>query len=175
MKTIIMISHLLLVSFLYLSCNDEDNNKNLDVNELKNEWVLQRTIDKQTGDIDSIKKGATGVLTFHGENCVMVDGPYNIGAGKFELNGNNLSISIILRTQYDSDSFYTDCGFIHPVILDDIFFNNLNGSYSIKGDKLTINSEGDFDLEFYKADLKFIFNCFEAKPGILIDSIPENK
>lgn len=176
MKAIALKLSIVIVLFALIKC-EKDNSKFLDINELKASWELERVIEKQTGKIDTLYSRYRISLTFHSENCVSIIGPCKSGPGKFEINENYITISTIALTDPDSDYYEKYCriNFYNTLDFDEIFFNNLNGNYSINGNKLTIISDGDYNLEFTKSSWDLSFACFNEDTEMLIDTIPDNK
>jgi hypothetical protein len=176
MKSVIRYFCPILATMFIISCNkDSETTKHLDINELQSRWVLDRIIHKETGYVDSLI--GIGTLHFHDSNCVSIKGQCRIAPGKFILNGNDVTISILSIMKPDQEYYERYCASnrYNSPRYDSIFFNNLNGNYKIVEDKLIISSNNGFNMEFKKSNLDYSFSCFDEEKDLVIDSVPKNR
>ncbi len=138
--------------FIIISCEKENNEiNNLDLNELKTTWILDKFIDKATNKSDTLPENYSAGFTFHGKDCITVIGPCNSGPGKYEISGNKITIIKLAMTE-------RGCNILG---YEEQFTNNLSGYYSILNDTLTIISDLNTDLVLFRADSTEIYDCYD--------------
>lgn len=145
------IFYLSIIIFLYCSCDKDSEIKTLDTKDLLYSWELDYFINKATGETDNLPDTYSAGITFHGEDCINVSGPCNSGPGKYELNGNKLKVTKIAMTE-------RGCNILG---YETLFTSNLSGIYNINGDKLTIDSDNDYNLVLSRIDSKKVYDCYD--------------
>lgn len=143
---------ILILTLLIISCDkDSDNLNNLDSNQFKGTWILYRFIDKATNESFYLPDGYSSEITFHGEDCIFVIAPCNSGPGKYVTNGRDIKIIKLAMTKMG-------CNILG---YEEIYTDNLSGTYSINNDTLKIISDYNTDLIFFKADSTKSYDCFD--------------
>jgi len=148
MNSILKLSILISI-FEFLSCENDNNFHMLDLNDLKSTWDFEKFIDKKNNQSDFIPEDFYAEITIHGDKCIQVQGPCNIGPGNFRINGNIIEITHLAMTEMVCTGY------------EDVFTNNLSGKYLIDGNKLTIISINDYDIVFNRMDSTKLYDCYD--------------
>lgn len=149
MKTNIF--YLLVIIFIYCSCDKNSEVKTLNKKDLLHSWELDYYINKSTGETQNLPDTYSAGITFHGEDCVNVLGPCNGGPGKYELIDNKIKVTKLAMTE-------RGCNILG---YETLFTGNLSGTYIISGEKLTIDSDNDYNLVFSRMDSTKVYDCYD--------------
>lgn len=159
MHTFSNLGYVVTILILMISCENDtlpafdDCTHQLNVEELRSTWILEKVIDKETNESESFPDGRLSGITFHGDDCITVGGPCNGGPGKYILTGNEVQITKLAMTEKGCSNDIME--------FEDTFTRNLSGTYCISGDKLTIISNSDKDLILKKADHMQSYECVD--------------
>ena len=142
---------LLIILISFLACDKKNDYNQLDIKKLKGSWIFDKFIDKTTGESETLPENHMAGVTFHGDNCINVNGPCNSGPGKYSKNGNKIEITHLAMTERGCNIL----GF------ETLFTSNLSGEYDIEDNILTIISNHNKDLVFTRSDTTQLFVCFD--------------
>lgn len=140
-----------IIIFLFSACDKESETYALKKQDLMYYWEFDHFENKTTGETEDLPDNYRAGITFHGEDCLEVAGPCNVGPGKYELNANKLKITSLSMTE-------RGCNILG---YEEIFTENLSGTYNVSGDKLIIDSDGDYNLSFTRTDSIKEYECYD--------------
>lgn len=145
-------SFFIVCNIMIVACEkDKTNQADLRYEELTGTWVLKELANKEHILQTTLPQGYNAYLSFREENCIIVSGPCNVGAGKIVKDGNNIKITTLSLTE-------RACEILE---MEEIITSNLSGEYQIENDTLTIISTLDTDLYFIKSDTVLTYPCLD--------------
>jgi hypothetical protein len=136
MKKYIQFLLMFLLLGIVISCEEEEENINID--ELAAVWELDKFIDKNNNTFDA----PAIQISFLENKGITVFTSYNYGQGEFSIKGKKVTVSNLALT--DREYGQED---------DNRFVSNLTGTYLINGDTLKIKSDYDFDMVLHKTQI----------------------